>query len=215
MGKICRGIYSSLSKMFTIGLTGGLGTGKSTVASMFRRLGAYTIDADKIVHGLLKSSGACRNSIVRVFGKGVVHRGEVDRRVLANIVFSDSQKLKKLEAILHPAAWKKAREEIKKLKDKRRLIAIDAPLLIEAGWHRRVDVLIVVYARVSQQIARVQKRRSIAKIEIVRRIKAQMDIQKKIKMADYVIDNSGSLNQTRKRVKYIFQELMKVKNQNP
>jgi len=195
--------------MITIGLTGGLGTGKSTVATMFARCGACIIDADKLVHKSLEPGGSCYTKVIRAFGDGILKGGAVSRQKLAAIVFRSPLKLKKLTSIIHPMIEKEVRTKIHELKRNQKIpmVVIDAPLLIEAGWHQWVDYLIVVKASQAQAIRRVQAQRQLSRAEILRRIKAQMPITQKIRMADIVIDNRKNLNATQHNVEKIVQVL--------
>lgn len=196
--------------MITIGLTGNLGTGKSTVAKMFAQCGAVVIDADSIVHDLLKNNQKIVNDIVGAFGDKVLTDKAIDRRKLAEIVFRNVKKLKQLTSVVHPAAFKEVQIQIKALKKnpKNRMVVIDAPLLIEAGWHKWVDYLIVVKSSRQLQDKRLTQSRQISKAEIARRLKTQIPIQQKINMADIVIDNRSSLNKTQEQTRMIVQKLM-------
>jgi dephospho-CoA kinase len=195
--------------MITIGLTGALGTGKSTVAKMFARRGAHVIDADALVHESLKQGGPCYAKVVRAFGKDILEGRAVSRGKLAQIVFRSASKLKRLTSIIHPIIQKEVQTEIQKLKKnkKARMVVIDAPLLIEAGWHQWVDYLIVVRASTALAVKRVQAKRNMSRAEILRRMKAQMPITQKIRMADIVIDNRKHINETQRQVEKIIQVL--------
>jgi dephospho-CoA kinase len=195
--------------VIVLGLTGGLGTGKSTVAKLFARCGARVIDADALVHESLGPRGACYVKVIRTFGENILEGKQISRRKLAEIVFRHPSKLKKLTSIIHPIIEKEVQTEILKLKKTRktRMVVIDAPLLIEAGWHRWVDYLIVVRASQAQAIQRIGAKRNISRAEILRRIKAQMPITQKIRMADMVIDNREHLNATQQQVEKIVRVL--------
>lgn len=196
--------------MITIGLTGSLGTGKSTVARMFAKEGAVVIDADAIVHEQLKKNGKAYKQVVKTFGKEVVSQEGIDRRRLAEIVFRDPKKLKLLTSIVHPIALKEVQARIKELKKqpKVRMVVVDAPVLIEAGWHSWVDYLVVVKASRGLQVRRLMAQRKMAKAEILRRLQSQLPIRKKISMADIVIDNRKSLEETQKQTHMIVQRLL-------
>lgn len=196
--------------MITIGLTGNLGTGKSTVARMFAQSGAAVIDADAVAHVLLKNNPKIIKEVVRVFGRDILTGKGIDRRKVADIVFRSKKKLKQLTSILHPVALKEVQTQIQKLRrnPKNRMVVIDAPLLIEAGWHTWVDYLIVVKSSRQLQETRLMKARQITKAEIKRRLKSQLPIRQKINMADIVIDNRSSLNKTLKQTRLIVQKLM-------
>ena len=196
--------------MMIIGITGNLGTGKSTVARIFASYGAVVIDADAIVHDKLKRTGKAFAKVVRAFGKEIVSEKKIDRRKLANVVFRDPKKLKQLTSIVHPIVLKEVRSRIKALAQtlKIKMVVIDAPLLIEAGWHRWVDYLVVVKASRALQVRRVMAQRQMTQPEALRRLRSQMPIRQKINMADIVIDNRMSLKETQKQTHMIVQRLL-------
>jgi dephospho-CoA kinase len=173
-----------------IGLTGGFGTGKSTVARMFAKLGAKILDADRIVHSFIGFSA---------------------RKDLAKIVFRRRAYLDLLCKVIHPLVIRKIKEEIKRMDPKKSIIVIDAPLLIEAGLHRIVDKLVVVKTKKETQIKRSIKRTGLKKSEILRRIRLQIPLKKKIKLADFVIDNDGPLSTTREQAIDIWKRFDKTK----
>jgi dephospho-CoA kinase len=195
--------------MILVGLTGSLGSGKSTVANMFHRLGAHIIDADAMVHESLKPGGSCYVKVAWVFGDEIFEGRQISRRKLADIVFRRPKQLKKLMSIIHPEILKEVHGKIRKLKKdkKARLVVIDAPLLIEAGWYKWVDYLIVVKAPKELSVRRVMAQRNLSRSEVLRRMKAQMPTAQKISMADIVIDNKKNLNETRKTVEKIVRVL--------
>ncbi len=170
-----------------IGLTGSIGTGKTTVAKMFRLLGAHVIDADKIVHRLLNKRS---------------------RMKLGEKVFDDESALKELCAWIHPLVKKEIASDIKRNKN-RKVIIIDAPLLIECGLHKKCERLVVVACSRKSQIERASLSLGISKRAVVKRLKQQMPLRKKKESADFIIDNDGSLNRTRKQVKQIWEEFKK------
>lgn len=171
-----------------IGVTGSIGTGKTTVAKIFGRLGAHVIDADKIVH--------------RILDKPV-------RRKLAGFVFDDEKMLRALCRAIHPLVKKEIFSEIRKNRNKK--LIIDAPLLIESGLHRRCDYVIVVKAAQRKQVARTYKKLHLSTYQIRKRIRAQMPLKKKLALADFVINNNGSLQNTEKQVRKVWEELARRK----
>ena len=193
--------------MMIIGVTGNLGSGKSTVADMFKKRGARVIDADALVHDLLKNDERCRCAIRGVFGDAVMTKGAVDRKKLADAVFSDGKRLKKLESILHPLAKDKAVETLSKVREK--MVVLDVPLLIESGWVDMVDALVVVHATVTGEVARLKKRSGLSRSEVLRRLKHQLPFREKRKVADFIVDNRGKLNDTDKQVQKIYEILNK------
>jgi len=191
--------------MLRVGLTGGLASGKSTVAAFFRELGAFHIDADLITHELLAPGGdAVREVVARFGGRIVGAGGAIDRKTLAAIVFADPRALADLNALVHP----RVREGIA-----RRIAAhascasaspvalIDAALLVESGIHRDLDALIVVACGEETQIARAVARGGLTEGEARARVATQAPLQEKLAAADYVIDNGGSLEATARQVR--------------
>lgn len=186
-----------------LGVTGGFGTGKSTVSRMFKELGAKIIDADKIAHRMLYSGTPAYKKIVSRFGKGILKKdGSIDRRILGEIAFAKKSRIRDLCRIVHPPVIAEIRKKIKS--SKCNVILIDAPLLIEAGLLKSVDMFIVVKADRKKQIERIEKRMKLSKKEILKRIDYQLELKDKIKMADHVIDNSKTMANTKKQVKYIW-----------
>jgi dephospho-CoA kinase len=198
------------SNMLLVGLTGGLATGKSTVAELFRSCGAMVIDADVLARYVVQPKKPAWREIVREYGKGVLKPDQaLDRQALAALIFRNPGKLRKLNAIVHPRV---AREQIRLTrelarKDPTAVIIYDAPLLIEAGAHRRMDKVIVVSADQKTQIVRLRHRDDFSRLEAIQRIRAQMPLRKKIKFGDYVIDGTQSLRQLRINVRRIYDEL--------
>ncbi len=195
--------------MHVIGLTGSLGSGKSTVARMFADLGAKVIDADKIAHQQMRLGAPCFRPILKMFGKDILTSGKIDRKKVAAQVFRDPKKLRKLEKIIHPVVRKALLAKIKQYKrsKRNRVVVIDVPLLFEAKLNDCVDCSIVVKADQVTQIARAGKFLGITKSEAERRIKAQMPLRQKIRLADMIIDNNATLKQTQKQVKQTWERL--------
>lgn len=205
---------SSKRKTIIIGITGSFGTGKTTVAKMFKRLGAIALDADKMAHETYKKDTASYKKIIKAFGNRILDRsGEIDRAKVANLVFQNKRSLVKLCDIIHPVVVNKIKESIKRISKSKRasLIVIDAPLLIEAGLRNIVDYLMVVKTSQFTQIKRATRKTGLSANDILRRIKNQMPLNKKVRMADYVIDNEGSKSETKKIVKKIWEELSETR----
>jgi dephospho-CoA kinase len=199
-------------KKIVLGLTGSFGSGKTTVARMFRALGASVIDADKIYDQLIKPKGPLYKKIISCFGTSLIRPDSaLDKKALAGIVFTEDEQLKKLQKITHPVIIREIKQLARKSKRRKqcRVLVIDAPLLIEAGLMPLVDRLIVVKIGQDKQIQRCAKHWKISRRQILQRIKAQIPLVRKKRLADYVIDNSGSLEQTRKQVKEIWNKVKK------
>ncbi len=195
-----------------IGLTGSLATGKSTVAGIFAALGAKVIDADAIAHELMHPKGACFQSVVKLFGQDILSRGYIDRKKIAEIVFQDIKKLDQLVRIIHPEVRKEILKAIQSFKKggKKKVVVVDVPLLFESKLHHYVDLSVVVKATQAQQVERAVDRLNITKAQARHRIKAQMPLREKIRLADIIIDNRGNITQIKKQVKRIWQELMQM-----
>ncbi|MBU1911973.1 MAG: dephospho-CoA kinase [Candidatus Omnitrophica bacterium] len=188
-----------------IGITGSFGSGKTTVAKMFAKLGAYAIDADKIYHSLIRPGKSCYKKIVRYFGKGILGRtGQIDKQKLGKIVFKDKAKLKTLNRLTHPEVIKEIKKIIKAGKGK--VIVIEAPLLIESGFYKQVDKVILVANDREEQVKRVREDRGLAAKETFKRIRMQMPFKKKLAFADFIIDNSGSKLDTLNQVTEIWKQ---------
>ncbi len=196
-----------------IGLTGGIVGGKSTVASMFKDLGAKIVDADKLGHSVILPHRPAWKKITRLFGKGVLQNDRtIDRGKLGKIVFTNQTLLKKLNEITHPEIIKLIKKETNlarnKTHNREEILIIDATLIYEAKIDRLMDKIIAVYIDEDEQIKRIIKRNNLSKEEALQRIKSQMPMKEKVKMADYVIDNSNSLDETKKQVEKIWKKLV-------
>ncbi len=186
--------------MLRVGLTGGIACGKSTVVAILREQGCAVLEADPVAHKMIERSGAAYAGVIREFGEGIcAPDGAVDRRKLAAIVFADPARLKRLNQIVHPhvlrlqdaqlAAWQELGLP---------LGIIEAPLMIEAGYHKKVDRLTVCWCRPEQQLERLTAR-GLTEEQARARIAAQMPIEEKRRLADDQIDCSGTLERTREQ----------------
>jgi len=195
-----------------VGVTGSLGTGKTTVAKMFAAKGAKVVDADKLSHMGLKKHSYIYKKIISRFGRSILNKNRtINKRKLAEIVFGDDAgKLRKLTRIIHPFVIKKIKHFVSQL-DAGDVAVIDAPLLIEAGLASIIDKLVVVRTDRVTQLSRCAKRgnKALKRDEWVARIKNQMPLDEKVRMADYVVDNNGTLKKTKKQVGEIWQKLRK------
>jgi len=196
-----------------VGLTGGIVGGKSTVALMFKDLGAKIVDADKLGHSVILPHRPAWEKITRLYGKDILRNDlTIDRKQLSKIVFTNQTLLKKLNEITHPEIIKLIKKEINLAKNKthsqEKILIIDAALIYEAKIDRLMDKIVVVYIDEDEQIKRLIKRNNLSKDEALQRIKSQMPMKEKAEMADYVIDNSSSLDETKKQVEKIWQSLV-------
>lgn len=176
--------------MILVGLTGGVATGKSTVAALFKRCGAKILDADQLARQVVEPRKPAWRDIVRTFGTTILREdGSLDRRLLADIVFKSPEKLRQLERIIHPRVSSLQRRLTRNIaaKHPRAVIIYEVPLLFEAGVDKRVDTIIVVTADRDTQIIRVRQRTGLSRSEALRRIRSQMSLARKVKMADFVL----------------------------
>ena len=192
------------AKKRVIGVTGGLATGKTTVACLFSEKGAIKIDADAIGHQILKEDNNIKKRIVNLFGEKILTDANIDRVKLRQEVFLDAERLRKLNDIMHPAIIERVREKINCFEEG--TLLIDAPLLIETGLQEDVDVLIVVTASYETQVKRVHER-GLTEEEARKIINSQMPISEKLQFADYVIDNDGDLNKTKEGVEELWHKM--------
>jgi dephospho-CoA kinase len=199
-----------------IGLTGGVACGKSTVARLFGELGVQVIDADKIVHELYRKGEPVYDELVRRFGKEILDAGgEIDRRRLAALAF-EGGRVQELNKVVHPAVFVRQQQWLQEIaaRQPKAIAMVEAALILEAGGKARYDKIIVVTCRPEQKIARYAERAGIAesqaRAEVERRSKAQWSDAEKAAQADYVIDNSGAIELTRRQVERIYTELRAV-----
>ncbi|MDI3518628.1 MAG: dephospho-CoA kinase [Caldanaerobacter sp.] len=192
--------------MRVVGLTGGIGSGKSTVSGILAKLGAKIIDADLVSREIMEKGKEAYNEIVDCFGKEILDKeGNIDRKKLGSIVFSDKEKLKRLNEITHPKIIDKIKKMIEEEKDKDKVIVIDAALLIETGLYKLVDEVWLVVVDIDTQIKRVMERDGFSYEEALKRIKSQMPLEEKIKYADFIINNSKDLRKTEEQVRLLWQ----------
>ena len=202
--------------MLNVGLTGGIASGKSTVATIFAKHGAHLIDFDGLAHEVQEPEKPAWREVVNQFGEGILQPdNKIDRVKLGNIVFADKKKLIELDKIVHPFVyqeWHMLLEKIDK-KEKHAIVLSDIPLLFEGNMQRLFDLTILVLILPEKQISRLMTRNGISKEEAGKRLKSQMPISEKIELADIIIDNKGSITETEKRVGQVWQELLQKEKQ--
>ena len=194
-----------------VGLTGGIATGKSTVDGLLRDLGAEIIDADVLAREVVEPGEPALDEIVAEFGRGVLEPGGcLDRKALGAIVFADPERRRKLEAMTHPRIRERFQRQLEVLAacGFRGLVIFDAAVMIESGNYRNMDRLVVVVTDEPTQIARLMARDGIARDEAIRKIRSQMPLAEKAKLADYVIDNSGDPAATAALVRVVYHALL-------
>jgi len=199
--------------MLMVGLTGGVASGKSVVSRILKEEGAYLIDADQIARELVQPRTSAWEELVKVFGKEILQKdGSIHRKQLAAKDFSDPKQRDLLNRTLHPRIKEEMGRRLKAIgqKDPEAIVVIDAPLLVETGDHREMDKVIVVISTEAQQIARLREREGMDQEEARRIMASQIATEEKVKVADFVIRNEGSLEETEKRAREVFQELKRI-----
>ena len=195
--------------MKIIGLTGGIASGKSTVATELRKYNIPVFDADEVSRNAVAKGSKGLALVAEAFGtEYLTADGEMDRAKISQLVFSDKEALKTLEGILHKIVWDEAEAFLAEAIEKNEKLAVlDVPLLIECKWHERVDCVWLVAVSKEQQIKRAMIRSGMTEEEVKARIAAQMSLEDKKKFADVVLDNSGALEET---LLQVHEELAKV-----
>jgi len=196
--------------MILVGLTGGVATGKSTVAKMFKQCGAAVINADLLARQVVEPGKPAWRAIVKLFGKTVLnHDRSLDRQALGSIIFHNPKKRRQLERIIHPRVAREQARLTKAItrKDPNAVIIYEVPLLFEAGVDKRVDKIIVVTADRNIQIARLKKRNGLSRAEAIRRIRSQMHLAKKTQQADHLLNGTLPRPSLRRQVGQLFRSL--------
>ena len=194
--------------MLLVGLTGGIGSGKSTVARMLEQRGAVVFDADALARKAVEVGTPGHQAVVERFGAHVLAPGgDLDREALASIVFADPAARRDLEEIVHPEVRRMFAEGTEAYRDSDRIVVFSAPLLVETGMHTAFEVLVVVSATVDRQIERLMRDRGMSEEAIQARIAAQAPLEDKLAVADVVIQNEGSLDELEAKVERAWGEL--------
>lgn len=196
-----------------VGLTGGMGSGKSLAAKFFAEQGAHIIDADQLSRELVRPGNPALKEIVDTFGEDILEpSGNLDREALAKIIFDDTKNKSALEAILHPKIIVREQEMYLSISasDHSAIVIVDAALLIESGNYKNVDKVILVQSREEQQIKRILSRGFQSYDQAIARIKNQMSFEEKIKYADYILDNQSEAEDLRQRVQEIYAKLLNI-----
>ena len=202
-----------------IGLTGGIGTGKSTVSNIFRQKGIPIVDTDVIAREIIDYPEVV-NEIIRNFGTEILEdetpqeqgqnkfkKKKISRNKLGQIVFKDEKKVSILNSIMHPLILKKMKEETESLKKDNKIVVVDVPLLFEISLEKEFDIVLLVYANRKTQIKRIIKRDNRTEKEAVNIINSQIDIEKKKEKSDYIISNNRNLKRLRRKVEKFLESL--------
>ena len=199
--------------MLVVGLTGGIASGKTVVSQVLGEEGAHIIDADQIAREMVQPHTPAWEEMRRVFGEEIFGRdGFIDRKKLANQVFTDPERRNRLNRILHPRIKEEMDRRISQIgqTEPDAIVVVDAPLLIETGAYRQMDAVIVVAANEKQQIERLKERSGASEEEARRIIASQSSLREKLKVADIVIKNEGSIKETKKKTREVYRELKRI-----
>lgn len=193
--------------MLVVGLTGGMASGKTTVAEILRGFNIKIIDVDKIAKEIVSSHTDIWRKIIETFGEEILDKDlSIDRSKLAELIFSVPEKRKLLDSITHPIILTKVREKLAELKSES-IVVIDMPLLFETGFEKEVDKVVVVFAPRAFQIKRLIKKCQLSPKEAQDRIDSQMSLLEKAKEADWIVYNNGGIEELKKKVRRLFKEL--------
>ena len=195
--------------MKVIGLTGGIGSGKSTVSKFLAHLGAVVIDADKVGHEVFKPGTKAWQEVVDAFGQGIISAdGTIDRRKLGEIVFSNPGARAKLNQVMHPLIYKQVKSQMEEYGRKgAAIIIVEAPLLLEVGWKSLVDEVWVTSASEATVIKRLKEQKGLSEAQSLARIRAQLTDEERIRQADVVIDTNCALDELKERVEALWRKL--------
>ncbi|MCD6099830.1 MAG: dephospho-CoA kinase [Candidatus Neomarinimicrobiota bacterium] len=194
--------------MITLGVTGGLGSGKTTACGFLKEKGAVVFDADAVAKNIILTNQHVQQTIEETFNVKVVREGRLDTKKLASLAFVSEENQSTLNNIVHPEVIKVLEEEIESHRGKTELFVVDAPLIFESGLDARLDYTVLIYAKLKIRLERALRRGNLSREEIMRRIKFQMPEEEKKELADFVIDNNGSLEQLRESMHRLYDELV-------
>ena len=195
--------------MKVIGLTGGIASGKSTVAQFLKELGVVVIDADKVGHEVLSSDAEAKQEVVAAFGEGVLTPdGSISREKLGRIVFGNPESLLKLNMIMHPRIAERVKARLEGYrKAGARVVVVEAPLLLEAGWASLVDEVWVTVASEATILKRLKERAGLSETESLERLRSQISVAERVRQADVIIDTDCDLGELKGRIAGLWQEL--------
>jgi dephospho-CoA kinase len=197
--------------MLLVGLTGGIGAGKSTVARMLEERGARVIDADDLARRAVRAGTTGLQRIVETFGEGVLRPdGELDRRKLAGIVFADPERRSELERITHPEVARLLAAELEPLRATDGVVVYESPLLIESGTSAACDVVVVVAAPEGEQLRRLRDHRALDEADVRARMAAQATPEERAAGADVILDNGGTVEELEAQVQRLWQGIEKA-----
>ncbi len=200
--------------MLRVGLTGGLASGKSFVGDGLAGLGCFVVKADQLGHEVLEPGGEAYQPVIEAFGEAILGPdGKIDRRRLAAGVFEQPEKLERLNALVHPPVIRREEELIAGFaaREPDGIAVVEAAILIETGSHKRFDRLVVAVCPVEQQIERAMRRDGLTRQEVLARLARQMPLDEKRRYADFVVDTSGTKDETMRQVRQVYESLRSIR----
>ena len=199
--------------MLRVGLTGGLASGKSFVGQALADAGCYLIEADQLGHEVLLPDGEAYAGVIGEFGREILDStGLIDRKKLGRVVFDRPELLEKLNRLVHPPVFKREESMMAEIarRDPKAIVVVAAAILVETGSYKRFDRLIVVTCTLEQQIERAMKRGPYSREEVLARLSRQLPLEEKVLVADYVIDTSGTKENTLEQVRAVYNSLRSI-----
>ena len=193
-----------------VGVTGGIGSGQSSVCQILSKLGCKVIDVDKKAKQIISKDRSLQKELIKTFGNEIFFKdGQLNRRLLASIAFQDEEKTQKLNRLVHPRMVSEVIEEMEnaRFSQKYPLVVIDEALVYEISIEQMFDSIIVVYTSLNNRVDRVMKRDGLTKDEILARVRRQIPLEEKKKWAEYVVDNDGSLEDLEKQTRNVFEKI--------
>jgi len=192
----------------TVGITGGLGAGKSAAATFLEEKGAYVFNADVVAKEFLKSDSEVKKELVDAFGTDILKNGVIDNERLAKISFASEENQNIINDIIHPRVISAFQEKLEELDKKYELVVIDAPLIFESGFDNHLDHTVLIYTQYKIRLERAIRRGTLSREEILRRMELQMPEEEKRELASFVIDNSGTPEQLKSAMESLYKKLM-------
>jgi dephospho-CoA kinase len=193
--------------VITVGVTGGLGSGKTTACKFFEERGAYIFDADKVAKELLKNNTELQKRISDEFGVEILENGEVDTQKLAKVAFASEENQNILNNIVHPYVIDEFNKRLEEVDNETKLFVVDAPLIFESGFDSHLDHTVLIYAKYKTKLVRALRRGKLSREQIIKRMELQMPDEEKKELASYVINNDGTVEQLKEAVYRLYNEL--------
>lgn len=194
--------------MVTVGITGGLGAGKSTASKFLEEKGAYVFNADVVAKELLKSDPDIKKQLIDAFGMEIIKDGEIDSERLAKISFASEENQNIINNIVHPCVIEEFSKKLEELNNRYDLVIVDAPLIFESGFDSHLDYTVLIYSTYKTRLERALRRENLSREDILRRMELQMPEEEKRELASFIIENNGTIEQLKAAIDEFYQNLM-------